>query len=128
MRCWFESSLAMHQPCSARGIRYVHALQPTLHDEGSKTLTDEERRKGVGEKGFQTAVLQGYPLLRKGIAELHGLGVEVLDLSSAFKDVEETVYYDNCHFGTLGCRTLANRLAEAMGVAPLGSPPLAGER
>lgn len=128
VRCWFESSLAMHQLCSARGIRYVHALQPTLHDKGSKPITDEERRKGIGDDGFHVAVVRGYPLLRQGMAELRERGVEALDLSLAFKDIDETVYYDNCHFGTLGCRTLADRLAEAMGVAPLGSPPLAGER
>lgn len=128
VRCWFESSLAMHQLCSARGIRYVHALQPTLHDEGSKTITEEEWRKGVGEKGFQTTVLEGYPLLREGMAELHDLGVEALDLSLAFQDVEETVYYDNCHFGTLGCRTLADRMADGMGVAPLERPLVADER
>jgi len=123
VNCWFESSLAMHQLCSARGIRYVHALQPTLHDKGSKTITEEERRKGVGKEGFQASVLEGYPLLRDGMAELRALGVEALDLSFAFKDVEQTVYFDNCHFGLLGCRTLADRLAEAMELAPLEAQP-----
>ena len=67
-------------------------------------------------------------ILREGMAELHDLGVEALDLSLAFQDVEETVYYDNCHFGTLGCRTLADRMADGMGVAPLERPLVADER
>jgi len=121
VRCWFESSLAMHQLCSARGIRYVHALQPTLHDEGSKIITDEERRKGVGEDGFHVAVVEGDPLLRKGMEELRSLGVEALDLSLAFEGIEETIYFDTCHFGNLGCRVLADRMADAMGVSPMES-------
>jgi len=128
VRCWFESSLAMHQLCSARGIRYVHALQPTLHDEGSKPITDEERRKGIGEKGFNRAVVQGYPLMREGMAKLRELGVEALDLSLAFEDIEETVYFDTCHFGNLGCRALSDRMADAMGVALLPGSPVGDER
>ena len=62
------------------------------------------------------------------MAELRDLGVEALDLSLAFKDVEETVYYDNCHFGSLGCRTLADHMAEAMGLAPLESTAAERER
>jgi hypothetical protein len=119
VRCWFESSLAMHQLCSARGIRYVHVLQPTLHDEGSKIISDEERRKGVGDKGFHVAVVEGYPLLREGMQELRSLGVEALDLSLAFEGIEETVYFDTCHFGALGCRVLSDQMADAMGVDPI---------
>ena len=79
-------------------------------------------------KGFNVAVVRGYPLLREGMAELQALGVEALDLSLAFKDIEETVYFDTCHFGRLGCRTLADRMADSMGVAPLENPPVDDER
>ena len=116
VRCWFESSLSMHQLCEARGIRYVHALQPTLHDVGSKPISDEERSKGLPDGIFHEAVVEGYPLLREGIVELRDLGVEALDLSLAFVDMKETLYYDNCHFGTLGCSALANAIADAMGI------------
>ncbi|MEE8467007.1 MAG: hypothetical protein V3T22_01035 [Planctomycetota bacterium] len=62
------------------------------------------------------------------MAELRERGVEALDLSLAFEDIEETVYFDTCHFRTLGCRTLADRMADGMGVAPLERPLVADER
>ena len=60
----------MHELCEARGVRYLHAIQPTLHDRGSKPVTDEEFRIGIGEAGYDEAVLVGYPLLREGLAQL----------------------------------------------------------
>ncbi len=110
--CWYESSLAMHDLCTPLGIRYVHLLQPTLHDEGSKPLTEEEQRKGLGEGGYDERVKQGYLLLREAGARLAAKGVAAHDLSRAFQGVEQTLYYDECHFNQAGNQLLAERLLE----------------
>jgi hypothetical protein len=120
--CWKRSSLAMHQLCAARGIRYVHVLQPTLHDEGSKTMTQEERRGGVGEEGLHPAVVRGYPLLRAALSELRELGVEALDACDTFKEVDQTIYVDSCHLTQEGNEILAHNIARMMGL-PRASEP-----
>ena len=112
--CWYESSLALHHLCQPLGIRYLHLLQPTLHDEGSKPVTEEEYRKGIGASGYDRRIRTGYPLLREARARLAAAGVEAVDLSQAFAEVGETVYYDECHFGELGNRILAERIYEAL--------------
>ncbi|MAG64185.1 hypothetical protein CMO84_11765 [Candidatus Woesearchaeota archaeon] len=114
--CWKRSSLTMHQLCEARGIRYVHVLQPTLHDEGSKVMTEEERRVGIGEEGLHPAVVRGYPLLREALSELREAGVEALDACDTFKEVSETIYVDSCHVTQEGNRILANNIARMMGL------------
>jgi len=114
--CWKRSSLAMHQLCEARGIRYVHVLQPTLHDEGSKVMTEEERRVGIDEEGLHPAVVRGYPLLREALAELREAGVEALDACDTFKEVPQTIYVDSCHVTQEGNRILAGNIARMMGL------------
>ena len=112
--CWKRSSLAMHQLCEARGIRYVHVLQPTLHDEGSKVMTEEERRVGVDDEGLHPAVVRGYPLLREALSELREAGVEALDACDTFKEVPQTIYVDSCHVTQEGNRILADNIARMM--------------
>jgi hypothetical protein len=112
--CWYESSLAMHHLCAPQGTRYVHALQPTLRDEGSKPLTDEEKRKGLVDGEFAERVKQGYPLLREALARLVAAGVDAHDLSDTFKGIEETLYYDSAHFNQTGNRLVAERLLEGI--------------
>ena len=114
--CWKRSSLAMHQLCEARGIRYVHVLQPTLHDEGSKVMTEEERRVGIDEEGLHPAVVRGYPLLREALAELREAGVEALDACDTFKEVPQTIYIDSCHVTQEGNWILAGNIARMMGL------------
>lgn len=114
IRCWYESSLAMHHLCEARGILYLHAIQPTLHDEGAKVLTEDERRKGIGDRGPNQRILDGYPVLREKCAELRALGVDAVDATMVFAEEKGTIYYDNCHFGKRGNRILADFLLSEM--------------
>ncbi|HVS08279.1 MAG TPA: hypothetical protein VMS76_00300 [Planctomycetota bacterium] len=111
---WKESSLAMRAQCAERGIDYVHVLQPTLHDQGSKPVTEEELRTGGVLESWSEGVRSGYPLLRKVGEELREEGVDFLDLSRAFSGVEESLYYDGCHFGDRGNEILAERIAEGV--------------
>jgi hypothetical protein len=114
VRAWSEGSRSLRAICEARGIRYVHVLQPTLHDEGSKPMTDEERTKGVIGASWLEGVQLGYPLLRSEGKVLSRNGEEFLDASRVFADSNETLYYDNCHFGEKGNRILAEFIADAM--------------
>jgi hypothetical protein len=111
---WKEASRGMREECAERGIAYLHVLQPTLHDEGSKPVTEEEMRVGTMVETWRRGVVAGYPLLRKAGEELRAEGVEFLDLSRAFSDVEQSLYDDCCHFGDRGNEILAERIAEVV--------------
>ncbi|MCK6448429.1 MAG: hypothetical protein L6Q99_18725 [Planctomycetes bacterium] len=114
VEAWMEGSISMWSACRARGIRFLHVLQPTLHDEGSKPLTDDERKNGTAHVSWMEGAKKGYPLLRAGGAELARRGVPFLDASRIFADVEQTLYYDNCHFGDEGNRLLAEAIAKRL--------------
>jgi hypothetical protein len=113
-RVWVQSSIAMNAVCRAFGIRYVHLLQPTLHDAGSKPVTDEERRKGAEPAIWARGVELGYPKLRAASAELTAAGVEFVDLSRAFADVHESLYYDVCHFTPAGYAIVVPQVATVL--------------
>ncbi len=98
----------------ARDITYLHVLQPTLHDEGSKPLTDDERRTGKAPEVWESAARSGYPLLREAGAKLREQGVAFHDGSSTFATLEEQVYYDACHFRKPGHDVLADSVARAL--------------
>ena len=110
-RIWSESSRAIHDLCAARGIRYLHVLQPTLHDPGAKPMTADERRDGGIDAIWKHGVVEGYPRLREEGGALAERGVAFLDASRVFAAVEETLYFDSCHFGERGCEILAEALA-----------------
>ncbi len=110
VRGWFEASRSMAAMCEARGIAYLHVLQPTLHDPGSKPLTESERA-AAASGAWVAATEYGYPRLREAGRRLDELGVPFFDASGVFRDVSDTVYYDHCHFDADGHRILAERIA-----------------
>ena len=113
--CWEESSFAMHTLCAAYGLRYVHLLQPTLHDPGSKPISAKERAKGLEKGEFDARVVRGYEMLRRGMAALAARGVETHDTSYLFEHVEDELYFDSCHFNKQGNVILAHKLVELLG-------------
>jgi len=112
--CWYESSRLMHAMCEARGVRYLHFLQPTLYDEGSKPISDQEQAKCVGEKGIDERIKVGYDLLRERGPRLADEGIEFVDTSYLFEDVEETLYFDRAHFVAAGHELLAEEIARTL--------------
>ncbi len=111
---WGESSLSMHAMCKERGIRYLHVLQPTLHDAGSKPMTEQERQTaGLGGLLLDGARL-GYPMLRKMGGVLRSQGVAFLDCTAVFAEVRETLYLDACHFNDRGNVILAGAIGPAL--------------
>ncbi len=102
VRAFYECSLSLHAMCEARDILYLHTLQPTLHDEGAKKKTAEEIASGKANDYWMEAAIDGYPKLRDAGKRLTARGVEFYDASRIFADIEETLYFDACHFHAPG--------------------------
>ena len=114
---WSRASRALRALCDANGTTYLHVLQPTLLDFGSKPLTEEEEGHAVPSEDTRAAaegVRLGYPLLRAEGARLAAGGFPFVDASMAFEGVEETLYYDFCHFGNAGNELLAELVAREL--------------
>lgn len=94
---WAANARNVAALCRERGIAFLHVLQPTLHDEGSKPLTDEERRRGGAASAWLTGVQRGYGRLRATARELAAAGVPTFDATRAFQHETGTVYLDICH-------------------------------
>lgn len=107
---WAESSRSLQAICDARSIAYLHVLQPTLHDEGSKPLTQEEIDTGKTMPAWMDAAKSAYPSLRREGDHLAEQGVNFMDASMAFEDVHEPLYYDSCHFVKAGNEILAREI------------------
>lgn len=112
---WRESSRSMRALCEARGIAYVHALQPALHDpDGGKEPTADERAAAAIDDYWREGVVLGYPKLRAALAQLQQGGERALDLSGLFRGVGESVYTDYCHLNGRGNELVGARLADAL--------------
>lgn len=110
---WEASSRAMRGICAERGIAYLHVLQPALHDEGSKPLTEKEIAGATASEAWIRGVTRIYPRLRESGERLAARGFPFLDASRVFRDHPEDVYVDVCHFREHGNEILAAAVAEA---------------
>ncbi|MEM6672195.1 MAG: hypothetical protein AAF726_05090 [Planctomycetota bacterium] len=110
---WVESSRSIQALCEARGIYYLHCLQPTLLDPGSKPLSTAEKSLGPGPPLWREGIEAGYPRLRTEGARLAEEGVAFVDLTGCFKDVSERLYIDGCHVIPAGNRILSGAIADA---------------
>ena len=106
---WFESAISLHAICEARGIPYLHVLQPALAHEGAKELSREEQDLLPDTRG-QEAIRLGYPRLRERLDELRERGVLVLDATQVFAQHEETLYRDPVHQLPTGKALLATAI------------------
>lgn len=121
---WREASISMAGMCRERGIAYLHVLQPTLHDAGSKPLTEEERATAKFPDLWERSIREHYGRLREEGRALAGRGVAFADLSLVFRDFTGTTYYDGCHFRGEGLALFARRIAEELArVLPAELPP-----
>ena len=100
----------------ANGIVYVHALQPNQYLEGSKPLSEEEQRVAFDPRHkYRTGVVEGYPLLIEAGRRLRDNNVNFLDWTSAYENVEESLYVDSCcHVNELGNELLIDDLVRAI--------------
>jgi hypothetical protein len=109
---WERSSLLVHQLCAARGIDYLHALQPNQYDpEVAPWSGDTWREDSPMRPGAQA----GYPLLRAAGARLAASGVAFVDLSAVFGADASAAYGDDCcHYGPAGIRAVNQALVDAL--------------
>lgn len=117
--CWVEGSMCLQDLCASRAIPFVHVLQPTLHDVGAKPMHDVEKAFSVPDD-WLAGVRIGYPLLRERANELRAHGVNFLDASRVFADVEEPLYLDACHHREEGERIWFDRMATELRAAIVG--------
>jgi hypothetical protein len=113
---WERSSVQMARLSQANGIVYVHALQPNQYVEDSKPLSEEERSQAYDRTHkYRSGVVKGYPLLTEAGGRLRENGVNFLDWTAAYKNVDETLYVDTCcHVNALGNELLIDDLVAAI--------------
>ncbi|HVS66608.1 MAG TPA: hypothetical protein VMT85_24250 [Thermoanaerobaculia bacterium] len=116
VRAWSEASESMAALCAARGIWYVHLLQPNQYVDGSKPLTPRERRTAFREDHrYRPGVVAGYPKMREACERLRQRGIPCHDATDLFAQVDETVYVDDCcHLNARGNELLAVAIARAL--------------
>lgn len=117
LRSWTENSISLAGMCQERGIAFVHVLQPTLLDEGSKPLTQKEIDGGTAVPAWGVGVRKLYPRMREAGPRLAERGIAFVDLSRVFQDHPEDIYYDVCHFQEHGNEILAVAMANALSKA-----------
>ncbi len=124
---WERCSLLLDRLCREHGIAYYHFLQPNQYVPGSKPLSDLEKKKAVlKDLPGKSFIEKGYPLMRQAGQRLARQGVRFHDLSMAYADNPNTLYFDDCcHINRAGAEALAEPIAQALGQT--GEPPRATE-
>ena len=116
---WMAASISMHGMCAQRGVAYLHVLQPTLHDAGSKPLTQKEQESSQADPHWIEGVKRIYPRLREAGPAILARGTPFLDATGVFRDQSDDIYYDVCHFNHRGNELLADAIGEALAQAQL---------
>jgi hypothetical protein len=113
---WKRCSLQMKNLCDANGAKYYHFLQPNQYVEGSKPMSEAERRQAIStESRFREGAMKGYPFLIKAGRELQSAGVQFTDLTMIFAEHSEILYIDDCcHTNRKGSDIVANRIYETI--------------
>ncbi|QDV08956.1 hypothetical protein Poly30_45120 [Planctomycetes bacterium Poly30] len=110
---WAQSAIAVDAICRAHGVPLLHVLQPTLHDEGAKPMSEQEKIHCRISTHWEEGVDVGYPRLRAEGERLRERGVHFVDGSRLFAKSTETLYRDACHFFPPGSIALAEFLASS---------------
>ncbi len=113
LRGWEEASISMHAMCAAQKILYLHVLQPTLHDKGSKPLTGNEIRTSAVDPDWIVGIAHLYDPMRAAAQRFRARGIPFCDATQVFRDHTEDIYVDTCHFKEHGNALLAAAVAKA---------------
>jgi len=119
---WAAASLMMNELLVARGVPYLHVLQPNQYFTTRRFSRDEARVALSDESPYRAAVARGYPAL---IAASPSLAAKehFVNATSVFDHEPSAVYMDNCcHYTRTGNFVLADVIAksvlEAVGARP----------
>lgn len=110
---WRRASFQMHAVCAAKGIAYVHCLQPNQYFAGSKPLSIAEKAQAfLADSPYRHAVEEGYPRLLAEGQWLSEHDVDFHDLTMLFQREPDTLYNDPCcHLNQHGNELLAHAIA-----------------
>ncbi|MEP7340312.1 MAG: hypothetical protein ABI977_21445 [Acidobacteriota bacterium] len=116
---WRRTSLQMKLLCDANHIRYYHFLQPNQYVEGSKPMSDAEKKMAINnsdlEYSYSQGAIKGYPHLKKAGEELARDGVNFTDLTMIFAQNNERLYADTCcHLNQQGYQLVTKRILEVI--------------
>lgn len=104
---WEQSSNKLNEALTARGIDYIHILQPNQYLVGSKNFSDEEKEKYLSYELYGKSIRDHYAKLGKGKLTVRNFR----DQRFLFKNTKETVYADSCcHFNQVGMEMIINDL------------------
>jgi hypothetical protein len=115
---WVRASVLMQEMLAARGVPYVHVLQPNQYFTTRPFSTEEAAVALAADSPFKPGAEQGYPYLERAIAsgELARAGIVALDGVHLFDGERAPVYIDNCcHYTRRGYEILADAIATAVG-------------
>jgi hypothetical protein len=114
---WARASMLMHDLLAARGVPYVHVLQPNQYYT-TRRFSDAEKKVAVSEASpYKRAVESGYPALLAAARTLAGRE-RFINGIDAFNGVAEPVYMDNCcHYTRAGNYALADFIAREILIA-----------
>jgi len=112
---WTRASLLMHDLLAARGVSYLHVLQPNQYFT-RRTFSDAEARVALNkDTPFKRSVENGYPALERAAAML-AEKEQFVDGTTALDREPAPVYEDDCcHYTDRGYEVLADLIAERVG-------------
>jgi hypothetical protein len=108
---WASASLLMRDMLAARGVRYLHVMQPNQYFT-RRVFSDDEARVALNAgQPFKLAVERGYPVLIRAAATLQ-TKEEFVDGTTVFDGEPAAVYEDDCcHYTDRGYELLAEMIA-----------------
>ena len=111
-REWAEASRSMGDLLRARGMPYLHVLQPNQYFSQHVFAPDEARVALNPNQPFKPPVQQGYPALRRASATL-AAKEDFIDATNAFDHEAGAMYEDDCcHYTMKGNEVLADLIAQ----------------
>ena len=105
----------MHAAAKQHNAQYLHVLQPNQY-YSRKDFSDAERRLAIDlANPYAAPVRQQYPELVAKSKLLSNAGVNFLDATKVFDEVNGIIYADTCcHYNERGNKILIDRIIEAL--------------
>lgn len=113
-REWITASLEMKQLLTARGVPYVHVLQPNQYFSTRPFSPAESQVAFNAGSPFKAGAAKGYPFLQTEL-RAHAAMLDVRDGVHIFDTERAPVYIDDCcHYTLVGNQRLADFIADAI--------------
>jgi len=117
-KIWIESSKILHTIAEAHNLLYIHILQPNQYVEGSKVLSEHEKKVAFNltpSNKWAITIRENYSYLVSAGEQLKKESILFYDLTMIFKNYTEDIYKDICcHFGERGNEIMAEHIAKIL--------------